>query len=97
MTERNHTLSKDKLAEFKETQKDDKKKHALHCSLKIYKNERHQFVLKEKKTAEEFTNILNFFLSYFIFFISLFLYLLFISFILFKSNCRNYRKYIITY
>ena len=46
---RNHTLSKDKLAEFKETQKDDKKKHALHCSLKIYKNERHQLVLKEKK------------------------------------------------
>ena len=29
MTERNHTLSKDKLAEFKETQKDDMKKHAM--------------------------------------------------------------------
>ena len=29
MTERNHTLSKDKLAEFKETQKDDMEKHAM--------------------------------------------------------------------
>ena len=29
MTEKNQTLSKDKLAEFKETQKDAMKKHAM--------------------------------------------------------------------
>ena len=75
MTERNHTLSKDKLAEFKETQKDDKKKHALHCSLKIYKNERHQLVLKEKNGRGIYKHFKLFFVifHFFYFFISLFI------------------------
>ena len=84
MTERNHTLSKDKLAEFKETQKDDKKKHALHCSLKIYKNERHQLVLKEKNGREIYKHFKLFFVIFHFF---LFLYFfIYCSFHLLHSN-----------